>query len=99
MFRPRAREINKPRPRHISRVVLKAIVNNCFEYHFSPPNLSPLNQQQDSHIFLDQKLDLHVDFKFDQELDPNQDLDLKDQNLDQHLEGLLQNAFKIISHH
>jgi hypothetical protein len=46
------------------------------EYHILPPNLSPLNQQQDSHIVLDQKLDLHVDFKFDQELDPNQDLDL-----------------------
>jgi hypothetical protein len=30
------------------------------EYHILPPNLSPLNQQQDSHIVLDQKLDLHV---------------------------------------
>jgi capsid portal protein len=67
----------------------------CLEYH----NLSPLNQQQDSHIVLDQKLDLHVCFKFDQELDPNQDLDLKDQNLDQHLEGLSQNAFNVIIHH
>ena len=79
--------------------MLKATVTNCFENHFWPPNLSPLNQQQDSHIVLDQKLDLHVDFKFDQELDPNQDLDLKDQNLDQHLEGLLQNAFNVIIHH
>jgi hypothetical protein len=72
------------------------IVTNRFEYHISPPNLSPLNQQQDSHIVLDQKLDLHIDFKLDQELDLNQDLDLWDQNLVQHLEGLSQNAFNVI---
>ena len=50
----------------------------CFEYHFC----SPLNQQQDSDIVLDQKLDLGkaVGFKnhmlFLQDLDQAQALDL-----------------------
>ena len=58
------------------------IVTNRFEYHISPPNLSPLNQQQDSYIVLDQKLDLGKAVGFNnhmlflQDLDQAQALDL-----------------------